>query len=96
MQDQRSVRQIRSDCARAEIDSDACRRLWSGDVGLWAKAVEWYENRPSSGESRGEALFTCLATFCSEAKAIGWCGVAAPERAAFERAAGKLSRHGGL
>jgi hypothetical protein len=91
--DQRSLRQIRCDHARAEIVSAACRRLWSGDVDLWTKAVEWYENRPSGGETRGEALFACLATFCSEAKAIGWRGVAAPERAAFESAAGKLARH---
>jgi hypothetical protein len=91
--DLRSLRQIRTDHACAEIVSAACRRLWSGDVELWAKAVEWYENRPSGGDTRGEALFSCLGTFDETAKAIGWRGVSASEREAFERAAGKLSRH---
>ena len=95
--DLRSDRQKRTDHARAEACClPASRHMWSVDLEAWAKAVEWYENRPSGGETDGEALFACLAMFCPEAKTVGWRGVADAERDAFERAAGKLQRHGGL
>jgi hypothetical protein len=91
--DLRSDRQKRTDHARAEACSPASRYMWSVDLEAWAKAAEWYENRPSGGETDGEALFACLAMFCPEAKTVGWRGLPGPEREAFERAAGKLQRH---
>jgi hypothetical protein len=67
--------------------------VWSWSRDVFAQAVEWYENRPSSGASAGERLFACISTFCRIAKARGWPGLPESDREAFERAAKLLIRH---
>jgi hypothetical protein len=68
--------------------------VWSRDREVFAKAVEWYENRPAAGETCGEQLFGCVATFCRTAKIRGWSRLQDSDRSAFELAASKLHRHG--
>jgi hypothetical protein len=88
--DLRSDREIRTANAFADLERS---RVWDGSPETLAKAVEWFENRPSGGVTDGEALFACVATFCPAAKSIGWPMLWGSERGAFERAAEKLRRH---
>jgi hypothetical protein len=91
----RSDRENRTENALAELsrhlDPSA---VLVDDRGLWAKAVEWYENRPIGGTTDGETLYACAAMFLPGAKACRWANVLDHERFAFERAAAKLQRHG--
>jgi hypothetical protein len=67
---------------------------WSWNPDIFAQAVEWYENRPSGGDTDGERLHSCVVIFCRTAKQHGaWAQLNQHTRQAFERAAAQLQRH---
>jgi hypothetical protein len=59
----------------------------------WFRAVEWYENRPSSGASPGERLRWCLTRNRALSADPDWPLLSEEQQALFERMALCLQPH---
>lgn len=80
--------------ARAIYDlSGGHERFWTPKIESWTRAVEWFENRPTPGDSAGERLLWCMVRMRARDYAT-WSDLDSGSRSLYERMAAVLLEHG--